>query len=76
MALYKYTSNKDPLDGTEEIRLPGREPVSVGGEIELSEDEHEVLKDRLNLRKVSESESDAEQGDSTTEDAQETSAKK
>jgi hypothetical protein len=76
MALYKYTSNKDPLDGTEEIRLPGREPVSVGGEVELSEDEHEVLKDRLNLRKVSESESDAEQGDSTTEGAQETSVKK
>jgi hypothetical protein len=74
MALYKYTSNKDPLDGTEQIRLPGREPVPVGGEIELSEDEHEVLKERLNLRKVSES--DDEQGDSKTEDAKDTSETK
>lgn len=65
--LYRYTSNKDPLDGTEEIRLPGREPVSKGGEIELSDEEHELLKDRLNLRKVDESDLREEQGASSTE---------
>jgi hypothetical protein len=69
MALYKYTSNKDPLDGTEEIRLPGREPVSKGGEVELSESEHDLLKERLNLRKVESDDSDSEQeqGASSTE---------
>lgn len=63
MALYKYTSNKDPLDGTEEIRLPGREPVSQGEEVELSDAEHDLLKERLNLRKVD----STEQGASSTE---------
>jgi hypothetical protein len=74
MALYKYTSNKDPLDGTEEIRLPGREPVSVGGEVELSEEEHGLLKERLNLRKV-EGSAD-EQGASSTEGDEGSSDKK
>jgi hypothetical protein len=61
MGLYKYTSNKDPQDGTAEIRLPGRDPVPVGGQIELSEEEHDLLKSRLNLRAV---EADStEQGD-------------
>lgn len=50
---YKYTSNKDSTDGTEEIRLPGREPVRQGEEIELTEAEHELLKGRLNLRESS-----------------------
>jgi hypothetical protein len=60
MGRYKYTSNKDPLDGTEEIRLEGRDPVRVGGEVELTDAEYDLLKGRLNLRKV---ESDAGAGD-------------
>jgi hypothetical protein len=67
MARYKYTSNKDPMDGTEEIRLPDREPVAKGGEIELSEEEHALLKQRLNLREVSDS-------DGQDEDVQEVEA--
>lgn len=51
---YKYTSNKDSQDGTEEIRLPGREPVTKGGEVELTEAEHAQLSERLNLREVKE----------------------
>jgi len=57
MALYKYTSNKSVLDNTEEIRLEGREPVRQGGEVELSDEEHDALKGTLNLRKVDESDS-------------------
>lgn len=64
---YKYTSNKDPLDGTEEIRLPGRKPVAQGGTVVLTDEEHEVLKQRLNLRAV-ESDDD-KQGESSTEGA-------
>lgn len=72
--LYKYTSNKDPLDGTEEIRLPGREPVSVGGEIELSEEEHDLLKDRLNLRAVASESDEEKQGETTTKGDKQASA--
>ena len=49
---YKYTSNKDHTDGTEEIRLPGRDPVAKGGTIELTEAEYAQLKGRLNLHEV------------------------
>jgi hypothetical protein len=63
MTLYKWTSNKDSLDNTEEIRLEGREPVRRGSEVELSDEEYESLKGQLNLRKVS----DDETGDSEQE---------
>ncbi len=52
MGLYKYVTNNDPQDGTAEIRLPGRNPVPVGGEVELSKEEYDLLKTRLNLRAV------------------------
>lgn len=64
--IYKYTSNKDHTDGTEEIRLPGREPVRKGGEVELTSDEYELLKGRLNLHEVDSAPSSG-QGNATQE---------
>lgn len=75
---YKYTSNKDSNDGTEEIRLPGREPVRQGEEIELTEAEHDLLKGRLNLRESSSAEGDSKTGqgsNATQESARADSAK-
>lgn len=65
--VYKYTSNKDPMDGTEEIRLEGRAPVPMGGEVELTEEEHKVLSQRLNLRKVQSDESEGQGNANQTE---------
>jgi len=62
---YKYVSNKDGADATEEIRLPGKDPVRVGGEVELTEAEHDLLSNTLNLRAVSAD----KQGEAKSEDA-------
>lgn len=66
---YKYTSNKDSRDGTEEIRLPGHEPVRQGEEIDLTDAEHELLKERLNLREVGSEDSKSGQGSSATQES-------
>jgi hypothetical protein len=54
MAVYKYTSNKDELDGTEVVRLEDGREMRMGDEVELSDKEHEQLKERHNLRRVQE----------------------
>ena len=73
MAVYRYEGNKDPLDQTELIVLDGSlesggRRVSLGGEVELSDDEVENLRQFHNLRKVDEgSSSDDKDGDSEVE---------
>jgi hypothetical protein len=52
MGLYKYVSNRDSRDGTAEIRLEGRDPVPMGGQVELNDEELALLSDRLNLQPV------------------------
>lgn len=75
MKEYKYLSNKDANDGTELIRLEGRdESVSQGGTVKLTEKEHELLKERFNLRAV---DSDPEeQGETSTEGEDDSSSSK
>ena len=56
--LYRYTSNKDPNNGTETIIVEDangeRATVPRGGEVELTEDQATDLRSRFNLTKLSE----------------------
>ena len=62
MALYKYVSNKDAQDGTEELGLPGSDVlVPLGGEIELTDAEYDQYKQRFNLRKAGDSDEEKEE---------------
>ena len=76
MDLYRYTSNKDPQDGTTVI-VPDPDDrerlVHQGGEIELSEDEAKRLRERFNLTKVSEEEVQRRETEESAEARAETS---
>jgi hypothetical protein len=75
MALYKYTSNKDPQDGTEEIGVPGGPLVPLGGEIELTDEEYDQFKGRFNLRKSGDSDEAEESSDAEAKSESDSDAK-
>lgn len=71
---YVYTGNKDPNDGTSQIVVQGTvsEPEKLlvvnGPPVELTEEEHAKASKRFNLRKASDKQVEAAEGEKSPEE--------